>query len=512
MEKEVGNIILSFTKTVKALQIYNIEHPTFRHFFTFFYQKLEQFLKNNNELSFQIEHFTILYADRVIYEENEEDISIAFRLFRDGIRSIDFIEGLTSDELLHFLEIFTKPPQEQDIALGLWEEAFFHIHFNVVEAEEEALPYEITENTAGNVDYDKKITEMIDRENINRNIVLTQSLNSHELQHIKNEISDDEKNSTLPLAITTLLDFLSSESSQEVLDSLIELLKQCIDNGDFYNALRILQKVNKHPESNVIEQLENEPTILSFSKLMNIPSDVIFDEFMSFFGLFSKKSIPHFFKMLSLIERQDRLEALRHKIAQKMQDDLAPMAEFLKSEDVASVTNAIAILGSTTSNKAISYLRPLIQHENPGVRAELVSALENIGEPSIITKFLDDPASDIRLRTLDALTHISSPKIYSMLLRRVRRQDFLALEFPEQRKYFQCLVTHGDNNIISDLKKILIKKSSLFGSKEHRTVKKLAAIGLAQIGTDEALEIIRQGTKDKSKEIKVACEMALRWK
>lgn len=512
MKNQVTDIILALTKAVKVLQIYRINHPTFRNFYGSFYEKLADYLKKYNELSFQIEQFTILHSDRVIYEETEEDISIAFRLFGDGIRNIGFTEGLTSQELLLFLEIISQPSSEQSIALSLWECDFTHINFYIVEEEDEPLDYKIPDAPVENIDYEKKIREILDREKIDMDIPLTSDLNFYELKSLKTEILDDRRNSILALTIDVLIDFLNVERSQEIIDSLIELLQQCIENRDFYHARRIVYTLQEHTDINVIEKFENETTILGFTNLVNTSHNEIFNEFIDFIGFFSKKSIPYFLKMMAFVKRQDRLDALRQRFAHTAQGDPALIASFLKSANVTTVINAIAILGIMRLKEVVPHLQPLMYHAEPMVRAEIVSALKNVGEASMIIKFLDDPNSDVRIKALHALTQAEYPSIYSELLQRVKREDFLNLEFMEQKEYFKYLAANGDNNLTNELKEILFKKLSLFGSKRYRIMRKLAAIGLAHIYSEEALEILRQGAEDKNRDIKLACEMALRWK
>lgn len=512
MEENIKYIVLALTKAVKALHIYGKTHPTFRNFYVSFYEKLKDFLQNDNELSFQIERFSILHSDRAIYEEKEDDISIAFRLFQDGIRNIGFTKGLTSEELLLFLEMLSQPPQEKDIALGLLESDFAHIDFYVVEEEEETISYQIPDAPAQNVDYEARINEMMSKEQIDVNMVFTKDLNVYELNKLKTEIQDEEKRNIVPLAIKILIDFLSTEKSQEVVDSLIELLEQCIDKRDFYNARKIINTLQGYPDINVMEKFENQTMILGFRDLLTMSQDGIFNEFITFLDFFSKKSLPYLVKMIAILNRGDRLEALRQKIAHIAENDPAPIAVFLNSEDVTTVINATAILGTMRSKQAVSYLQPLMFHAEPMVRAEVLLALKNMGESSMIAKFLDDSNSDVRMKALHVLSQMKYPNMYSELLRRVKKEDFLNLELVEQTEYFNHLVANGDKNLTDELKGILFKKLSLFSSKEYRVMRKLAATGLSQIPSEEALKILQQGAQDRNKDIKLACEMALRWK
>jgi DNA-binding MltR family transcriptional regulator len=509
MLEKVTDIILALTKAIKAFQLYGIDHPSSKNFYTPLYQKLFEFLEENGELTFQIERFTIRYSNQIVYEETEKDINIAFKLFRDGIRSVGFTEGLASDELLRFLEIVSRPSEKQDIVLNLWESDFIHIHFYVVEEEDENVDYKAPSEPAQNVDYNTWIKDMMNKEKIDLTIPMRPDLSFDEIKTLKTEIIENEINPMTSTTINTLVNFLNIEKAKEVIESLIKLLEQCIQNRDFYNARIIVHSLLKYPDVSVIEKIENEKTISGFKKLFDIPEDDIFNEFVAFIGFFSKKSIPHFIEMITHIRRQDRLDALRHRIAYIAQDDVAPIADFLKSDDSASLINAIAILGIMKVKGVVSLLQSLFKHPDRKVRSAVVSTLGQAGDLKMVTQFIDDVDVDVRIKALQVLTRMKYPSIFPELLHRIKRKDFLNFEFVEQKEYFNCLVNNGESNLAKHLKKILFKWL-LFGRKRYRIMRKLAAAGLTQIQTDEAREILQQGIASKNKDIRAACEMALK--
>lgn len=507
----VDDIIKSLIKTVKAIQMYGLTHPSSKKFYVPFYDKVSDFLKENHVLEFQIEQFSILYANKTIYEEKEKDVSIAFRLFRDGIRSINFTQGLEFDELILFLEIISQGSREQDIALNLWEGDFSHINFYVVEEEEEIFDYKMPKPIEQNIDYDARLKEIISRENIDLNASINPDLRSDELNTLKTEISNAEKMSAVPVAIKTFINFLKTEKSQEIIDSLIELLDQCVDSRDFYNARRIVYALTTYPDINPIVKFETESIILGFEDVLNTMSNDIFNAFIAFVGFFSKESIPNFIKLMVRTKRKDRLPALRHRITYIAQGDPTPVLNFLNSKDSQILINAIAVLGLMKLKDTVSILKPLIHHPEPAVRTEIISALENIEKISLIASFLDDEDSNVRIKALQVLTKIRYPKIYNGLLRRIKNKYFRDLEFVEQKEYFSCLVANGGKEVTNHLKKILFKWI-LFGRKKYRIMRQLSAMALANVGSAEALEILRSGAKKRNKDIETACKMALKEK
>lgn len=507
----VDDIIRSLIKAVKSIQMYGVKHPSSRTFYAPFYEKLSDYLKKHAELNLEIEQFAILHSGRTVYEEREKDVSIAFRLFRDGIRNLRFTQGLTSDELLSFLETIGTVEKDLDIVLRLWECDLIHINFYVVEEEEQAMEYKVPEVPVVNIDYESKVREIIEKENIDINDVIKPELASGELDYLKTEISVVEKTPLLPTVITTLISLLQIDQSRDIVNSLVVLLERCVDNRDFYNARRIVHHVRENTDIDPIEKFENERTIMGSISLINTASGKMFNEFIAFIGLFSKKSVPHFLNLLPYIEHPERLLPLRSRIASIVQDDVALMKNFLNSDDTTILINVIAILNLMNVDNIVTLLRPLFSHPNPDIRSEIISVLANGLHPAVIAQFLDDESSYVRMKALRALTKMKYSRVYPKLLKKVTSREFRSLELAEQQEYFNCLVTNGAEHLTMDLEKILFKWM-LFGGKKYSAVRKLAAHALAFVDSEDALAILRKGIKKRNKHIRAACEIALRQK
>jgi hypothetical protein len=436
------------------------------------------------------------------------DLSIAFRLFKDGVRSVGFMGGITSDELLLFLDVISQPTKDYDVALGLWECDFSHIAFYVVE-EEEVLDYRVPDVPTEFVDYDEKLKQLILREKIDIDAVIIPDLKPDEVKNLMNNITAEEKAAILPLVIKTLTDFLSTERAKEVIDGLIELLETCVNDHDFYNARRIAYKLKDYPEVSFVERFENATTIMGFKEMVNIPQNELFNEFLAFIGFFSKKSVPYLLQLLSFAERPDRVHSVRHRIAYIAQDDVTPIAELLQSEDVESIINATAIIGIMRSQDAAKLLEPFINHPDERLRLEIIDALGNVKQPELLVTYVKDPHMEVRIKALRMLAKLKYPQMYPVLLDKIKDKTFLNLEFNEQREYFNYLTANADSNLVPILKNMLFKRK-WFGRKKYRVMRRLAASALAQIGSSESLEVLKAGEKKRNKDIQAACELALK--
>jgi hypothetical protein len=510
MKDEVDQIIISFTKSFKALQMYGMTHSSFRSFYAPFYEKMVDFLKKYNQLAFEVDKFTMLHGNRVVYKEEEMDLSIAFRLFKDGVRNVEFIGGLTSDELLLFLDVISQPTKEYDIALALWECNFTHITFYVVE-EEEVLDYRIPDVPVEYVDYDEKLKQLILREKIDIDAVIIPDLKPEEVENLMKSITEEERIAILPMVIKTLTDFLHTERSQEVIEGLIEILENCVNLKDFYNARRIAYKLRDYPEISFLDRFENATTIMGFRSVLNIPQNEMFNEFLAFIGFFSRKSIPYLMQLMPFTERTDRLNAMRHRISYIAQDDSASIAEFLQSDDTRVLINAVAIMGIMKASGSQKLLEPLVNHPDERVRLEVIETLGSIGKTDLIVKYMADPSQEARIKALRILGRLRYPQVYPVLLDKIKSKSFLGLDFAEQREYFNYLTANADHNLVQVMKNLLFKRK-WFGRKKYRVMRRLAAIALGQIASEQSLEILRRGAEKRGKDIKTACEMALKGK
>ncbi|OPX17993.1 hypothetical protein BXT86_03510 [candidate division WOR-3 bacterium 4484_100] len=508
MAETVENIITELAKTIKASQMYGMEHPSFKAFFVPFYQRLTEYLNHNSELRLQIERFTLLHQDRVIYKETEKELSIAFRLFRDGIRNIAFTNGLTRDELLLFLDIIGKQSKDEDIALNLWEADFSHIEFYVVEEEEEPFQYKIPEAPIENINYDEIVQNILQREKLDLSTKLDIELSNTELSHLKNEILNYEKESILGPAVSTLTNFLQTEHSQDIIKGLTELTEYCLNNHDFYNAGTIVQRIEELTGKNIIERFENETLIMGFKDVIDTLDEKLFNEFIGFIGLYSKKTIPHLLKLLTQIKNPERLNALRYRIAYIAQNDPNPLLNFLSSKNEDILVNAISILGIMDATTALPYFESLINHPSIRVRTTLITTLTKLNKPQLIASLLDDPELDVRVKSLRALSQIKYPKIYPTLIMRIKSKEFQRYEFIEQKEIFNCLVANGNIQTIKFLKKILFRWK-LFGRKKYRVMRRLAAMALTRINSPEALKVLEKGIRKRNRDIRDACQLAL---
>ncbi len=85
--RDVMNI---FVKTIKAFRLYPPENPSLDEFRSQFFHKLQLFLRKYHSFAFQIGEYDFSFGGKVLYDNRDLKASLAFRLYKDGLRELRF--------------------------------------------------------------------------------------------------------------------------------------------------------------------------------------------------------------------------------------------------------------------------------------------------------------------------------------------------------------------------------------------------------------------------------------
>ena len=92
----------------------------------------------NGTISLRINQYDILFNGEVVYHSRDRDDSLALFFFKDGLRELSFMKGISRDEIKEFLRIisldYEKKVLDDDIVTLLWEKDFRNIRYVVDDA------------------------------------------------------------------------------------------------------------------------------------------------------------------------------------------------------------------------------------------------------------------------------------------------------------------------------------------------------------------------------------------
>ncbi|MCK5427754.1 MAG: hypothetical protein KAJ34_08665, partial [Thermodesulfovibrionia bacterium] len=269
--------------------------------------------------------------EQVYFAADKED-NLALFFFKDGIRKISFLKGMSKNEFEDFIKIintdFENVATEDDIVTLFWERDFDHIKYLVAE---ESLSDEADEGIGQS--FEKAKNNMYTDDNLakayqdgldtvgtaEKQVITPVPLSDPDLKHISNEIEKAEAEPKIDKLIIILIELLYQTQGEshfvEVVGFIENLIGYCIKGGDFYRANSILHPIKTFIEDENIET-ENRQFLKKIYKTINsaaffkeigtvLDSDIIIDnkEFLDFVKHFDKTSIPHLINLLRVLQQ-----------------------------------------------------------------------------------------------------------------------------------------------------------------------------------------------------------------
>lgn len=138
--------VAALTRAARAFTLYDPGNALVRQFLADYKAKGEA-ATASGPVALEVRPFELVRGGETVYREEDRERSLAFRLFRDGVRRVTFDRRVSFEELLALLQIlairYTGVRQSEDDAVTLLRKAEFHtISFVAVEGyvpeEEEA--------------------------------------------------------------------------------------------------------------------------------------------------------------------------------------------------------------------------------------------------------------------------------------------------------------------------------------------------------------------------------------
>jgi HEAT repeat protein len=547
----------SFIKAIKAFRFYPPDNPTLRGFRDNLLKKFQFFLNKYNIFTLQIGEYDFSYNAKVLYENRDAKVSLAFLFYKDGFRELRFLKGLEDWEIEGLLELIKRSDNinelEDDLVTMVWERDFSHITYLATDEFLDENPVPIPDNIdqfrknlvvsapAHNVAVDlfeEDTEEGIELDRIfskaieeplpfvsNRGVYL---LTPEELEGLKKEV-DSETHSTFVFNVVDILfEILALEKEQDPYKDAIKYFSKILDAlltlGEFQKAGDLLKRfyiILKTYQLNDWQKEMIQKFILGagesqrvelIGKILERDEGIRLEEVNNFLVLLQRNSIQPLIKLLGELKNSKTRRVLCDSLSEIGKNAIEIIAPFIDDKRWYLVRNITYILGRIGKEQAFSYLQKSFNHNETRVRREAIQALGLIGGPKavgLLTRALTD--IDVRIRAMAAINlgKIGKTSALASLLELVQSKDFAKKDPTEIKAFFDAIGMIGSNEATPVLQDILERKS-LFGRGKTDGMRNGAANALAMIGSPEAKAILEEGRDSKDESIRNACAQAMR--
>lgn len=546
----------SLVKTVKAVRFYPPDNPTIKGFRDQLLKKFQFFLNKYPSFTLQVGEYNLSFMGKILYENRDMKSSLAFILYKDGVRELRFMKGLEEWEVQGLIDIIKGVENinelEDDVVTLMWEKDFTHIGYVATDEFLEDKPIIIPENAdqfrsylvfkplGHNVevdlaeegaeaepDLDQILSKTIKDLGFlsNRKVYF---LTPEEVEGLRKEVEAEIDPVFVFNVIDILFEILALEKMREPYQDSVNLLNKILDAiltlGDFQKASDLLKRVYmvlkiyelKDWQIEIIQKLiqdaGEEQRIDRIGKILEKEEGVRLDDLSSYLILLQQNSIKPLIKTLGELKNSKTRRVICDALAEIGKNAIELFPPFLDDRRWYLVRNITYILGRIGREQSIPYIQKAFIHGDPRVRREAIQALGLIGGPkaiSLLVRALMD--GDVRIRAMAAINLGKLGKAVGLaaLLEAVQSKDFQKRDRVEIKAFFDAIGMVGSNEAIPVLQQLLERKG-WFSRGGMDEIHMGAANALAMIGTPGAKVILEKGKSSKDESVRNACSQVLK--
>lgn len=546
----------AFIKAIKAFRFYPPDNPTLKGFLDQLLNKFKFFLNKYQSFVLKVGEYSLSFKGKVLYENRDVKTSIAFQIYKDGLREIRFIKGLEEWEVQGVIDIFKQSESinqlEDDIVTLMWERDFVHISFIATDEFLEETPVIIPdgvdqfrknlvfkpiahqvevdlleESSEGGVDLDILLSKVIEEPLpfvTDRRVYF---LTPDEVEGLRKDVEAEAD----PVFVFNIMDILfeilalekEQEPYQDAVSTLIKVLDAFLTLGDFTKAADLLQRVYIILKTHDLEdwQIEairkiiveagEEVRIDRIGRVLDREEGRL-EDVNAYLSLLQKNSIKPLIKLLGELKNSKTRRVFCDALSEIGKNAIEVFTPFMDDRRWYLVRNILYILGRIGKEQSLPYIQKALNHEDFRVKREAIQALGLIGGQKaigILVRALTE--DDVRIRCLAAINLGKGGKKAGLvpLLEVVQSKDFYKKEPAEIKAFFNAIGMVGSNEAIPVLQ-TLLERRGWFSRGKTDEVRMGAAEAMGMIGTPEAKAVLEAGKNSKDESIRDACTHALR--
>lgn len=554
------DVVLVLVKTLKATGMYLPNNPIYKRFHEELARKFAAYFDLEDRLSLRINRFELTFLDREVYKNPDKEANIALMFFKDGVREICFHKGIDSGEINGLMDILKFNAEERalddDLVTLMWEKDFTNITYTVVEdtskeesEEEEALlrfdeePEAIrqieelralarrqAEKAAGEAQETAGAARAAQAPAHGMGYVpaLEGDSGSDGYESIRGTYPAPDDIALLTELTDIFYEILVTETDMEkfamVADSLTRALDIFVSRGDLALSTILVMKVQELIASGrlsgealgiingVLDRASSDTVLKKVGQFIDESGTEALESAGSYLSQLDERAAGPMVGLLETLKDRKSRRTLCDIIPGTVKGSCRPLVPHLRHRYWYVARNIAMILGRMGDREAVRPLGSALKNEEPRVRKEAVVALAAIGgdeAAGFMETALDDEVRVIRSVATRLLAELDPERAYLRLMEISQGKDFKDRDFDEKKEILETIGRTGKQAAFEYLSG-LFKKKGLFGGAKRDMLRACAAYGLAAVGGEEALALLKSETGSKSKALRAACAQCVR--
>ena len=553
---EVRGLFIVLGKALRAFQLYDENNPVRKRFVTSLREAFEQLWQEVEGLNLAIEEDRILLVGEEVYQSSSRSDSLAFLLYKDGIRDVTFLPGVEGPEVDKILGVLQrakmlKTTEAHDLLTMLWEEDLEFFSCRCVDQftegavlptaqaegeraglaqvlEAEAPTPQAAEDDAGQPAGATEDTPPPPK--IGQDFSPTlYALDPDEKEHLQRALASEMSRNLRHDVLAALFDRLEEagypDRKSEILKIFRKLLPSLLSRGavgDAANILEELAAVRAEPEildevrqrecDELLDDLSSTETVEELVRALqdgtiDVPVDVL-GRLLRFLRAGALPVLLGAAEQEEIPGLKDTLRGAVHGIAKENPEAVLAL---LENANPVVTSGAVRLIGRMSMAEAAPKLAGLRVHPDADVRLALVETaqlLRDVSTTDTLIGALSDADRDVRVAAARALVTLGMETAAPALEALVTGKEIRQADLTEKIAIFESYGLLGGAGAADVLKELLNKKS-FFGRREPSEIRASAARALGKAGLPGAQEALRAAEKDADAIVRTAVRQAL---
>jgi HEAT repeat protein len=541
---QVSELIQTVAKALRAFQMYMPNNPIYQRAIQNVRAAFQPIWAATDELLIHVVETELVWEDQVVYRQANKAESLAWSLFKDGMRQLTIHRGAEAEELPRLLAIinqarFLATDAGDDLLTLLWAHEFQLIQHQFVDLFGEgggATPEPSGAAAGGeSTPEERKAQAAQEAQARPEGVVAVDDFDStlyfldeSEMGYVATELEAEYRRDVRTGALDILFDLMEVNSDEKVRDEVLSILEQLFPNflnsRDFRAAAAVLRETKQLKEKSLgftpahIQRLGTFTSSLSeaatvgqllqsLDEASGLGVDTDAAEVIKELRASALEPLVGWLPSLSSAPLRKTLEEVIDRLAG---NNTAEVHRLLKTDSPA-LEGIIALCGRLALHQAVPGLAETLGHAKPGIRLATVQTLGLLGTPgamSLVDRAIDDADKAVRI----AAVRVVGSRGYKGALKRVetvvlgKSKD---MDLTEKMAFFEAYGSIAGANGLKALSAILLQRG-LLRMKEPADTRACAAMALGRIRTPEARDILQRATDDKELVVRNAVSRALR--
>lgn len=546
---QVAELITGLSKALRAFHMYLPNNPI--------YQRATENLRTAftpiwavlDELVLTVAETDFVWEEQVVYHQLNKTESLAWGLFKDGMRSLTIKRGAEQEELPRLLEAINRArylsaDAGDDLLTLLWEREFEFIQYQFVEFFGEgggSMPEQAGHYPTGSEDphaaqqrHAQAVEEappkpkgVVDLEDFDSTLYF---LDESEIHQVARQVEEEYARDVRTSALNVLFDLFELEGDPgtrvEIIGILEHLFPNLLNARDFRTAAAVLREskllgtrapglqAEHRARLDIFVAKLSEPAIVSqlLQSLDEAPAlagEAEVAEVLRELRASALEPVLSWLPNLSSAPLRTVLEGVADRVAASNTDEVLRILRTPTSDALAAV---VTLCGRLGLHQVVPGLADTVTHAEPAVRLASVQTLAQLGTPSalaLIDKAIEDGDRGVRLAAVRAV----GARGYKGALKRVEGvvlgKGLKDMDLTEKMAFFEAYGTIAGPGGLKALSGILLPRG-LLKLKEPPETRACAAIAIGKVKTPEAREILGRMADEKDLVVRNAVNRALR--